>query len=134
MAYEHSYYTTGYTLDQQIIGDPLGPESDGAYITLGHDISKNLFHQEKLAFENRRSDTYTSSGGPFSKIASGATDRRYRFTTNWRWDIKDFVSLLPALGVERASNWGFMRGRNRTNVMFELSVRVNLEKWNLSYK
>lgn len=139
--YRHGQFTSGYTLNQFILGNNLGPDAYGGYATVGWELNRNHTFYFNAAFENRSADIYQAVLGPnstpesadiiaFDKIVDNPDERRYRLTSTWVHRIETMpVQLTVGLGYERVQNFAFTAGNDRNNFLGEVGIQIQLDKW-----
>lgn len=133
LAYRHSQWQSGYTLNRRVIGDALGPDADAAYATLYWRPKPTLQGRLDLAFEDYDSSTYYTQTNPqgggdrILKLVAGPHERRYRVMAGMNWLGRGRYGLKISAGYERIHNWDFNVGRSVNNVMVggELTLRFD---------
>jgi len=123
-AYRHSNWTTGYTLNREIIGDPLGPDADSLRLIANIDINKRNYLEIFLAYERRGSDLFSQTTNPktggFEKVfrsQHNPTEYRYRLIVTWKQQVNLWLSVQPQLGYEHVTSFNFQPGSNRQNFL-----------------
>ena len=128
------YYThPDYPIDARglLLGDPLGPRGNGAYLTIDDDLGPRGRVSLEGAFEVR-------SGNLYGSTESGPNSEGFRFVQTehrpgekrWRalatWAARDDARIAPrvAAGIERVTNFDFVAGRSRTNGIAQIGVAV----------
>jgi len=121
--YEHSQFTSGMTLDKFFLGDDLGPNAQGAYLTSNWDVDSHNLLTFNAALESRSADIYalvspTDSPEFFQKLQDFPEERRFRVTTEWLHRVQSLpVQLKTLVGYERVQNFNFSAGSDRNNFM-----------------
>ena len=129
--YTHGAFQSGFTVDQQIIGDPLGPRGRGAYAMLdvdGHRTTVGL----NLAYEDRSGNLYGSATSTvddsdfhFVIIGRRPAERRWRATaTGTLGGLNDRFAFTIVGGAERVEHFNHLPGNWRTNGLLQLAVQV----------
>ena len=115
----------------QLLGDPLGPRGNGAYLTVDDDRGKGGRLSLQGAFEIRSGNTYgsqatgpTSAGFHFVQIARRPGEKRWRGMASWTASELTRVAPSLSVGLERTSNFNFVDGANRTNAIAQLGLIV----------
>lgn len=115
----------------QLLGDPLGPRGNGAYLTLDDDLGKRGRISLGGAFEIRSGNTYgsqatgpTSAGFHFVQIGHRPGEKRWRGAATWTAPDAARVAPSATFGLERVSNFKFIDGANRTNAIAQLGIVV----------
>jgi hypothetical protein len=127
------YYTHGdYPIETrgQLLGDPLGPRGNGAYLTIDDDLGTAGRLSIEGAFEIRSGDLYGSTSGAnqvgfrFVQITQRPGEKRWRALA--AWTARDDARIAPrvAAGIERVSNFAFVAGADRTNAIAQLGLTV----------
>ncbi|RMH23587.1 MAG: hypothetical protein D6701_00160 [Gemmatimonadetes bacterium] len=116
----HTQFTSGMSLDGQLLGDGLGPDGNGAYLTLGTLLGSDLRLELHGAAERRSRDRYRfgppPGGGPnrFERIESFAKEDRARvLATLWYRPVDRPISLRVRGGFEWADDFAFVAGDRR---------------------
>ena len=128
LLYHHGTWNSGYSLNQHLLGDESGPDSDVFQLKIVH----NLGEQYRLGFEsgyaNRDSDIYTqttsSQGGPdrVVKVTDNTTEHRFHFLASLDWMIRPRLLLQPAFAYERVFNFDFIPGSGRNNFLGRIEL------------
>ncbi|HEY5060300.1 MAG TPA: capsule assembly Wzi family protein [Gemmatimonadaceae bacterium] len=129
------FYTHGdYPLAENglVLGDPLGPRGLGAYLTVDGESSTNQYYALTGAFEVRSGNLYGSAqsapnaaGFHFIQLAHRPGEKRARILGTWMPELGDRrLSLRATAGLERVTNFGFVAGSDRTNVLASLGLVV----------
>jgi hypothetical protein len=128
--YTHGVYQSGFTVDQQFIGDPLGPRARGAYAIAdvdGHRTSLGL----DLGYEDRSGNMYgsqstTGDDSDFRLIIIGRrpAERRWRaVATEKLGGLNDRLALTIGAGAERVENFNHVQGSWKTNGLLQLGIQ-----------
>lgn len=130
--YRHAQFLSGWSLNQQTLGDPLGPNAQGFYLTANWDISSHNKLESSLALETTSGDIFQAvypvgSNSSFQKIIDSPEETRYRFTATWshRFKKHDFMQFHLKGGYERVKNFNFSAGSSLDNFLglFVLSIQ-----------
>ncbi len=108
-----------------ILGDPLGPNSQGAYLSALYELSETLELEAQVAAEFRGSDLFAvNDWEEFTQeiIAEGPQERRYRLLAGACWEPLAGLRLGGEFGYERVANFNFEDGNNRDNYLARVSV------------
>ena len=130
--YRHGQFSGGWTLNRFLMGDNLGPNAQGFYGTINWDLNSRNILSFNGAYEFRSNDIWitTEPGFNFEKIQDNPDEKRYRFMSGWTHRMEDLpLTLLASLGYERVSNFGFVQGVGRNNVLGQVQFQINLDKW-----
>ena len=127
--YEHFQYLSGQTLQRMLIGDPLGPDAQGAYAQLGWYRTSARRLTLELAAERRSNDQYmywpvALPKFGWSRIQDRPKEWRGRALVSWRsMPSKRPLGAFVQAGYERVQNFNFLDGDNRNNLL----ARVGME-------
>jgi hypothetical protein len=127
--YTHGLYTSGLTVDGNIIGNGLGPRAKGAYLRFDYERPSGTMALH-LAHEERSGNRYTSAttgpnddGFHFVLTDPAPSERRVRATARWTRGHPTTGLLVRADGgVERVEHFGFVHGRWRTNGLAQVTL------------
>lgn len=129
--YRHGNFTPGWTLNNKLIGNSIGPYGDAINFTTHYDLADQNFIGAIFSFEKRKNDLITTSG-PIS-TATVAEDRpdenRYRFEIEGSFKIKKNLTVLPIIGYERVKRFNFSENNNHNNFLFALTLSVDLDRF-----
>ncbi len=135
-SYRHSNWITGYTLNRELIGDPLGPDGDSLMIKADIDLAADKTLRTSFSYENRDSDFFGQTTDPDTggndeviRIQNNPTEHQFRFMTSLFWRIKPWLNLQPQLGYEHVVNFNFNRGDSRENFLGGFSLNFYPEKY-----
>jgi len=120
--YQHTPFTSGIAFNRTLLGDPLGPQGDGAYVRVRHDAGGAQRWRIDAAVERRGGDIWsTTSDRPRDERFRFVLDRhqpaewRYRVAGEWSLARTTTQQLVVSAGVERVRDAGFVRDAQRTN-------------------
>ncbi len=120
--YQHTPFTSGIAFNRTLLGDPLGPQGDGAYVRFRHDAGGAQRWRIDAAVERRGGDIWsTTSDRPRDQSFRFVLDRhqpaewRHRVTGEWSLARTTRQQLVLSAGVERVRDAGFVRDAQRTN-------------------
>lgn len=130
--YRHSQFISGWTLNQFLLGDNLGPDANGVYFWFDWEIDS----QNRLVFnpvyESRSGDLYGPTSGKGTrhiKIADLPNERRYRLVTEWYYQLKDLPMILRViLGYERVQNFNFTAGNDLNNFLGRVNFQIFFDR------
>jgi hypothetical protein len=126
--YEHTQYRSGVTYRERLIGDPLGPNAKGAYLSVAWRPSPLNALEVALADESRDPSQYmTTSSDPldrtfrFVRLTDEPHDRRRRATASIERAVgNDAGALRLTLGYNRAWRAG---GSARNEWLGQIALR-----------
>ena len=118
----HHQFTSGLTLDDRVIGDPLGPMATGWEVGAawqGFDQSVSL----NWNWERYRGDEFRRAGLlDWERIADNPDEIRVRFQADWiRGMGVTGVNTTVRLGYEHVTRFNFT-DENRSNLMAQVKV------------
>jgi hypothetical protein len=127
------FYThTDYPISQGglLLGDPLGPRGLGAYVTVDGEDRTGRYLALGGAFEVRSGNQYgstvtgpASAGFAFVQLAHHPAEKRSRILGTWMPALGDQrVTLRATAGLERVTNFAFVAGSDRTNLLASLGL------------
>ena len=126
--YEHAQYTSGQTVRQVLIGDPLGPNALGSYLELRRDLDPRRSISFQSAWEWRSDDQYIGFQKPGGSIGFQRTQVLPK-ETRLR-GILTFASQSPLegfggiaqVGLERTTNVNFSVGQNKIGALGRIGI------------
>lgn len=134
--YRHGQFVSAWTLNQFILGDPLGPDGQALYGRINWDVSSTDRIEILLAWENSSGDVYqgfapVGSNSFYEKITNNPEEMRYRATVLWdrRFERPDFLSLQVMGGYERVKNFNFSSGSSLNNFLGQFTLVVQPENF-----
>ncbi len=120
--YRHTPFTSGVTFNRSLLGDPLGPEGDGANLRIRFNRGGRQSWKLDAAIERRSGDVWsTTSQEPnasnfhFVLDEAKPAEWRHRAQLEWTLRVKSEQRLTVQAGVESVRNFGFANGANRVN-------------------
>ena len=130
--YTHGIFHSGFTVDQMIIGDQLGPRGKGAYGTIDLDRTRHSMALN-VAYEARSGDKYGATSSTtddsdfrFVLLEHHPTERRWRSTATWKsGGLLERTTFSITGGAERVENFAHADGAWRTNWMAQVGVQVH---------
>jgi hypothetical protein len=134
--YRHAQFQSGWTLNQFLIGDNLGPDANGAYFRVNWEPNSENRLGFNIAIEGRSNDDFINllANEPnrvdFEKVQDFPDEWRYRLTSEWILRKTQAPYIVKAFwGYERVQNFNFVSGSNRNNFMGGVTLQLNLDKW-----
>lgn len=107
--YGHQLYTNGYVYNGNIIGDPMGHDSNQYYLKLGHYLNKNS--QISLNVQH----TVMDQSVPIQQTVKAGW-------LQYQTQLKDQLLLTGTLGLAKVDNANFTSGHNETNHFAGMSL------------
>jgi hypothetical protein len=120
--YRHATFASGVTFNRTLLGDPLGPQGDGANIALR--FNRGGVHNVQLnaAVERRGGDVWNAiSTKPFEAdfhfvlVEGRPAEWRHRLGLQWSLAVPHGQRVTVQGGVERVRDADFLAGRTRVN-------------------
>lgn len=120
-------YTDGMTENSLLIGDPLGPDSQGILALFEYEVTPHNQVDASVEWQSRNSDTYTYQGTDLIKVSNGNTENRvlYRFGLRHLFNNR-FVGHI-GFGLEQVYDAGFITGNDQFNWMGEVGIRFYMD-------
>lgn len=118
--FRHHIFTDGWAINRRLLGDPLGPQSNGFYADLNYDLNLEWFFHLGAAFERRDGDSFaTTNQTPltFAKSVDNPSEDRFQWTFGLIWDQGVFI-LENRLGMEVVTDFNHVAGNDRQNIVW----------------
>jgi len=128
--YEHHQFTSGQTIHQTLMGDPLGPDAQGAYANLDWRLAIQRRASLQIALERRSHDEYDVTPEPhfgFRKTIIRPKEWQARALATWQLlPAQRAFGALVQVGYARTRNVDFVEGVNQNGLLgrVELQYRV----------
>ena len=129
--YRHIIWTSGYVLNQRLLGSEVGPDGDQIQVRLRKDFENDTELELNFMYENRDSDIYTQSqnsqGGVnrVIKISNNPSEYRWRAEVGSSKLIQKNVKINVRLGYERVKNFNFSVGDDEDNFLINTGITYN---------
>lgn len=129
LAYRHDPFVSGYTLNQKLLGDEMGPDSSSFSAKVNIDIDEYFCIPIHFNYEIRDSDRYeaehdgTDTVG-FFKTKNNPTEKRYRLQTGLLWETQKLLRTEFKFGYEYVDNFNFDITSSRNNFLGSLRISV----------
>lgn len=130
--YRHGTFITGMALNELLLGDELGPQADGAYVDVVHDLSPDLQLTGRFRYERRDGDVLQELLDPDGNnrrvvvVTPEPAEQRIGFGVQGRYFINPKIWLTLDLGYERILSFNFVKGDDRNGVVGSANVRFFL--------
>jgi len=128
--FRHHQFTSGQVVRGRLLGDPLGPDARGAYLSVGWRPSTWRALALEIAAEERRADEYTDvTGGArtidFERVLARPRERRWRGVASWSSAFRGGAGRVRLDGgIERTLDWANVAGEHRTGGLGRVSVEL----------
>lgn len=119
---QHSIFTSGLSFDRVLLGDALGPDGRGAYVSIDMRPTKEDRIAIVLGREERSNDTWVvDEGFVFRKTVDLPEETRTRAELIWErsWPSRGMGMVMRG-GYERVSDFGFVNDQRHGNTVFEI--------------
>lgn len=126
IGYTHVRWTDGWTLNGNIIGDPLGPDTESLAIHLNYQPMQKLRLKCSAFLERLDSDIYTVSatqGRPI--LTNGNAETRLRNIITTDYEINKNLQIITTLGYERIYNFNFTQNNDQNGYYGGLKLIFN---------
>lgn len=124
--YRHGQFQSGYTLNREIIGDPLGPDGRSVMASIGWDLNPNTFVDLQFNYEVSDSNFYNNSGDSITVLINSPAEKRLRWVWGVRHRFKNRLSFLGKFGYERVNNFNYVNGDSRNHFLAEAGITIEL--------
>lgn len=125
--YEHHQFTSGQTIHQALMGDPLGPDAQGLYANLDWRIAVRRRASMQLAIERRSHDEYELLPEPnfgFRRTLMRPKEWQGRMMATWELLASARqVGALVQLGYARTTNFDFVDGHAENGALGRVAVQ-----------
>ena len=131
--YRHALYTSGVTFNRVLLGDPLGPEGDGANLRLRYDRGERQSWQLDATVERRSGDVWKTEQDErannfhFVLVLAKPAEWRRRVQLQWSRNVKTLQRITLQGGLESVSNFAFVNGEKRISSL--AGVRYSWLAW-----
>jgi hypothetical protein len=128
--YTHRPFSSGLTLDERFIGDPLGPRGRGGYLRFtwtgvgGAELKAEAAHEARSGNRYHSETTGTEDRGfHFVLDEARPTERRWRMTARSTTSAGSGRMVIGA-GLERVENFAHRAGEGRTNLLLSAGFEL----------
>ena len=123
----------GLTENRLIMGDVLGPDSQGVYGTSVWDVDRQNSFTLHLAFESRSDDVWNIMGGPanhYVKVQDNPEERRYRVALEEGHRFEKLAFRVASqVAYERVQNFNFVSTDGRNNFLVGFNLNFDFGRW-----
>lgn len=129
--YKHKTWLSGWTLNQNILGDPIGPDAESLQIVLQRIfVQHNAALDWQFAFEHLDSDLYADdlSRGRFV-VNNGTPEYRVRNIVGLKREFTHFLSGHINFGYEYVKNFNFVQDDSRNHFFVLTQFNWNFDQW-----
>ncbi len=119
--YGHGTFTSGWALNDQIMGDPLGPDGTSLMAKLSFQYSERFRFSLKQSYSVVDSDVYNSPGNSaeFVVVTDKPTEKRLTSLLSTDYQLNRRLRLINNFGYEHVTRFNFKTGRNLENFLFD---------------
>ena len=126
--YRHNTFPDGYTLNNLLIGDPLGPDAWSIEVTSNLLLSPKTLLTFSFVEEVRDSDTYNRGSDGVSTVANHLPqERRTRLMSLWQHEWNDNWRSGIRFGYEKTTQFEFVPGNNINNFLGQLLLSYQFD-------
>ncbi|HEX7879706.1 MAG TPA: capsule assembly Wzi family protein [Candidatus Eisenbacteria bacterium] len=128
VAYRHGRWISGYTLEQRLIGDELGPDAAGLSLQVARHRNDGGVTRFLLALEERNADTWAQEPaaegafGDIYRVEDFEADRRLRGGLMIRRSMSAGVRVRGSASLEHRFDGGFPHHSGSTHYFAELGL------------
>lgn len=128
--YKHGTWTSGWTENGLVLGDPLGADAESLSVTLRKRFNSQTNLWAEFNFERIDSDTYVSGVPEGRRVAvNGPAEKRLRFITKGSHLLADKITGHLHVGYERVYGFNFTPGNNRNNFLIQTGITFNTDNF-----
>lgn len=129
--YEHHQFTSGQTIHETLMGDPLGPDAQGVYANLDWWLAVQRRASLRLSFERRSHDEYEILPEPqfgFRKTLVRPKEWQGRVVASWQvLPTRHSFGALVQLGFARTRNFDFVNANDRNGFLGRIALQYRFE-------
>lgn len=125
--YEHSRWVTGWSLNGQVLGLPLGQDADSLAFTVTRRFKKGIVAEFESNLEQISSDVYAAGSFGRRVLTEGINESRLRFNAGLVYPYNEQLSITARTGYEHVWNFGFASGDARDHFMLGLGIAYDFE-------
>jgi hypothetical protein len=116
--YSHAVWVDGWTLNDRILGDPLGPEAESLHVGIRKYLADEItLLRHDFYFEALKSDVFLRPSTGRSLLARGTTEYRVRNLLSAERPLKHGLTLRLQGGHEFVQNYGYAAGNTQNDVI-----------------
>lgn len=125
--YRHAQFRSGYTLNGDILGDPLGPDGISFLANIRGDISLLSFVELELSYGESDSNTYNFGGSTITVALDNPTEKRVKSLVTYGRFLNSKMNLMVTMGYEKVFNMNTIPQNSADNFLFEVSFQSSFE-------
>ena len=123
----HQTYQEGRSLNQNLLGDPLGPQAQSFSVEMNYDMNPQTQVAFSFQYSRRDSDSFKidRSGASLAQIRrtkDNPAETRYRGEFAWRHRMGPHIVSRVRVGLEQVSNFAFREGLDHFEWMGEAGL------------
>ncbi len=126
--YRHGIFTSGKTLNGNLLGHHSGPDSNAFDLKIGQSFSEHWRGNTSLSYLVSKGHTYSNSTGTaegFYVSQASASEKRYKIVNDLIHDNGRY-SIQNALGFEYVENFNFEPNKRAYNFILRMVFTVKL--------
>lgn len=140
LPYHHSGHRTGWTLNKQLLGAMMGPDSDRVSTTITYNFSPQSILSTNISFLHRSGNKYKSNSKVTGGVASitQTTDgpEEYHFLNLYslavpiaKKDNQNILFFKPAIGWDYVINKDFIQGNKKADFTAEIGLIIKFPEF-----
>ncbi len=121
-------FTSGLTLNGNLLGDALGRDGDGFYAKIFWDRSGRLQWRSEFHVELREADAIAESADHLSliKVTDLPTESRIGLSAGAKYRVRPDTEIDIEIGYDRVHQFNFTAGDQRNSIASRVGIRFNL--------
>lgn len=130
----HGTWIDGWSLNNLIMGDPLGPDAQSLHISLSKKFSPTTRLHNQFSMERIDSNIYGGGAGVRFVAVNGLEEWRFRDKISLDYQWSRFISTTFNLGYEHIKDFNFTSGASRNDFLIEALATFDTQgKFTLSH-
>lgn len=120
IVYRHGSFP--YTENNQIMGDPLGPQGMEESLTLGYALNQKIRIENRMTLSLRDSDTYGDNGTEYVKLSDNPREVFLSWRPTVHYQLNNHTQLYVGMGYQRAFNAAYVQGSNENQFLAQAQL------------
>lgn len=126
--YRHSQFQDGYTENQRLIGDPLGPDGREVHLKIGGVLpSQTTRISGNFFYDHSDGNTYAFTGLSSKVSVDTPVEHRFRWIADINHSFGKRYDVSGSVGYERVTNFNNVGSANRNNVLLEAALKIKTD-------